>query len=72
MPAFSALRGRPIALLRGGRSDLLTPAAAEEMAHRLTSLELTTVPDVGHAPSLEEPEAAAAIDRLLARVKAAR
>jgi pimeloyl-ACP methyl ester carboxylesterase len=69
-PAFSALRGRPIALLRGARSDLLTAAAAEEMAQRLTSLELTIVPDVGHAPSLEEPESVAAIDRLLERVRA--
>jgi pimeloyl-ACP methyl ester carboxylesterase len=71
-PAFSALRGRPIALLRGARSDLLTAAAADEMAHRLTSLELTIVPDVGHAPSLEEPESAAAIDRLLEQVRAGR
>ncbi len=71
-PAFSALRGRPIALLRGARSDLLTQACADEMASRLTSLELTVVPDVGHAPSLEEPESAAAIDRLLERVRAGR
>jgi pimeloyl-ACP methyl ester carboxylesterase len=71
-PAFSALRGRPIALLRGARSDLLTAAAAEEMARRLTSLELTVVPDVGHAPSLEEPESVAAIDRLLERVRTGR
>jgi pimeloyl-ACP methyl ester carboxylesterase len=68
-PAFSALRGRPIALLRGGRSDLLTQAVAQDMANRLTSLELTIVPDVGHAPALDEPEAVAAIDRLLARVR---
>ena len=71
-PAFSALRGRPIALLRGARSDLLTQAAADEMAHRLTSLELTVVPDVGHAPSLEEPESVGAIDRLLERVRTGR
>jgi pimeloyl-ACP methyl ester carboxylesterase len=71
-PAFSALRGRPIALLRGVRSDLLTQASAEEMAQRLTSLELTVVPDVGHAPSLEEPESVDAIDRLLERVRTGR
>ena len=71
-PAFSALRGRPIALLRGARSDLLTQASAEEMAQRLTSLELTVVPDVGHAPSLEEPESVDAIDRLLERVRTGR
>jgi pimeloyl-ACP methyl ester carboxylesterase len=32
------------------------------------SAELVTVPGVGHAPALDEPESAAAIDRLLARV----
>ena len=32
------------------------------------SAELVTVPDVGHAPALDEPEAAAGIDRLLERV----
>jgi pimeloyl-ACP methyl ester carboxylesterase len=71
-PAFSALRGRPIALLRGARSDLLTQAAAEEMARRLSSLEWAVVPDVGHAPSLEEPESVAVIDRLLERVRTGR
>ena len=30
--------------------------------------ELATIPDVGHAPALDEPESIAAIDRLLARV----
>ncbi|PZP14023.1 MAG: alpha/beta hydrolase, partial [Sphingomonas hengshuiensis] len=32
--------------------------------------ELVTVPRCGHAPTLEEPVAAAAIDRLLARIAA--
>ena len=71
-PAFEALRGRPVALLRGDRSDLLTPALAAEMVRRLPGLELTTVPDVGHAPALDEPESVAAIDRLLQRVIAGR
>jgi pimeloyl-ACP methyl ester carboxylesterase len=71
-PAFSALRGRPLALLRGERSDLLSPKLAEEMVQRLPGLDLTVVPDVGHAPSLDEPESAAAIDRLLDRVRSGR
>jgi len=33
-------------------------------------MELVTVPRVGHAPTLEEPEAVGAIDRLLDRVLA--
>ncbi|WBO22060.1 alpha/beta fold hydrolase [Sphingomonas abietis] len=71
-PAFSALRGRPLALVRGGRSDLLSAKLADEMVSRLPGLDLTTVPDVGHAPTLDEPEAVAAIDRLLDRVRSAR
>jgi pimeloyl-ACP methyl ester carboxylesterase len=31
--------------------------------------ELVTVPDVGHAPSFDEPESIAAVERLLARVE---
>jgi pimeloyl-ACP methyl ester carboxylesterase len=30
--------------------------------------ELVVIPDVGHTPNLEEPEAQAAMDRLLERV----
>lgn len=69
-PAFEALAGRPLTLLRGERSDLLTVATAREMARRVPDLELVTVPRVGHAPTLDEPESLAAIDRLLARILA--
>jgi pimeloyl-ACP methyl ester carboxylesterase len=34
------------------------------------SAELVTVPAIGHAPALDEPESVAAIDRLLAKVRA--
>ncbi len=71
-PAFEALRGRPVALLRGNRSDLLAGTTATEMVKRLPGLDLTTVPDVGHAPALTEPESSAAIDRLLERVMTGR
>jgi pimeloyl-ACP methyl ester carboxylesterase len=56
-------------LLRGDRSDLLSAPTAERMAREVgAGAELVTVPDVGHAPALDEPEAAAGIDRLLERV----
>jgi pimeloyl-ACP methyl ester carboxylesterase len=71
-PAFEALAGRPVAALRGEKSDILSSIRALEMAKRLPGLDLVTVPQVGHAPALDEPEAVAAIDRLLARVLAAR
>ena len=66
MPAFG---GIPTLLLRGARSDLLSADNALRMARDIgESAELVTVPDVGHAPVLDEPESLAAIDRLLDRV----
>jgi pimeloyl-ACP methyl ester carboxylesterase len=68
---YEALAGRPVLILRGGLSDLLSEEVAAEMVERLDGdAELVTVPAVGHTPNLEEPEAQAAMDRLLARVTA--
>jgi len=68
---YEALAGRPLLILRGGLSDLLSQEIAEQMVERLPDdVELVVVPDVGHTPNLEEPEAAAAMDRLLDRVMA--
>jgi pimeloyl-ACP methyl ester carboxylesterase len=69
-PAFRALGETPSLLLRGGLSDLLSEKTAGRMAAELPDLELVTVPRVGHAPTLDEPEAQAAIDRLLERIMA--
>lgn len=66
-PLYHALDHAPLLLVRGERSDVLPQAVAERMTAR-TGAELVTVPNVGHAPTLDEPEAVAAIDRLLARV----
>ncbi len=68
-PAFAALDGRPVTLLRGELSDILSPETLAKMAGMLSDCEAVTVPRVGHAPMLDEPAAVAAIDRLLARVK---
>lgn len=66
---YESLAGRPVLILRGGLSDLLSAEVAKEMAKRLEGdAELVVVPDVGHTPNLEEPEVQAAMDRLLARV----
>lgn len=68
---YEALAGRPLLILRGELSDLLSAEVAEAMVGRLAGdAELVTVPAVGHTPSLEEPEAQAAMDRLLERVMA--
>jgi pimeloyl-ACP methyl ester carboxylesterase len=67
-PMFDALAGRPVLVLRGGLSDILSADTAARMAARGANIELVTLPDVGHAPTLDEPHSVAAIDRLLARV----
>ena len=67
-PAFRALHGIPALLVHGALSDLLSHAAVEKMRADNRDLDVATVPDVGHAPTLEEPEAEAGIDRLLARI----
>lgn len=68
-PVMKAFSGIPTLLLRGERSDLLGAATAQRMAAEIgPGAELVTVPGVGHAPVLDEPESIAAIDRLLVRV----
>jgi len=66
--AWKALAGIPVLIVRGETSDILSAATMARMEAELPDAESVTVPRVGHAPTLEEPEAVAAIDRLLARV----
>lgn len=65
---IDALQGKPLLVVRGERSDILAKPVAAKMAKRVRGAELVTVPRVGHAPTLDEPEAVAGIERLLARV----
>ena len=68
-PWLDHLKGRPVTILRGELSDLLSHATADRMVEVLgDDVELVTIPDVGHAPSFDEPESIAAVERLLARV----
>jgi len=68
-PAFRALNGVPSLVLRGELSDLLSDETVARMVDEVPDMEAVTVPGVGHTPTLEEPEAVAAIDRLLARIR---
>jgi pimeloyl-ACP methyl ester carboxylesterase len=68
-PAFDSLKAVPMALVRGERSDILSDATARAMVKRHRGLDYVTVPRTGHAPTLTEPVAAAAIDRMLAKIK---
>jgi pimeloyl-ACP methyl ester carboxylesterase len=69
-PAFDAMAGMPLTLVRGALSDLLSAQTAAAMKAKVPTMDVVEIPRVGHAPTLEEPDAAAAIDRLLARVAA--
>lgn len=67
-PIFSALAERPLVILRGENSDILSASTAARMKEVASDAELVTLPGIGHAPTLDEPESLAAIDRLLQRI----
>lgn len=67
-PMYEALDGCPVTILRGELSDLLSAEVAIRMKSAIDDVELITVPRVGHAPSFDEPESLAGLDRLLGRV----
>ena len=60
--------GRPVLLLRGALSDLLTADDAARMVVDHAQVRLCEVSNVGHAPMLDEPDALAAIGQFLDEV----
>ena len=64
-PLFATLAQKPLLVVRGELSDLLSADAAKEMQAAAPNAKFVTVPGVGHAPELDEPEAVAAIDAFL-------
>jgi pimeloyl-ACP methyl ester carboxylesterase len=64
-PLFAALATKPLLVIRGEHSDLLSAEAAQDMQRAAPAAKFVTVPGVGHAPDLSEPEAIAAIDAFL-------
>lgn len=71
-PVVESLKDRPVLIVRGERSDMLSAATAQRMQQELPQADLVTVAATGHAPLLTEANVVAAIDRLLARVPGAR
>ena len=65
---FGKLKKRPLLVIRGERSDILMPDIAARMVKRHKAAELITVPGIGHAPLLNEPNALHAIDAFLAKL----
>lgn len=66
---FAALGGMPSLVVRGANSDILSAETMGRMQAALPEMESLTVSNVGHAPTLDEPEAQSAIDGLLRRVE---
>ena len=60
----------PLLLIRGETSDILSEKTAAKMIKRHPDAQLVTVPRVGHAPILDEPEAVQGIRNFLANVEA--
>ncbi len=71
-PAFRALAGMPSLVVHGELSDVLSAESVAKMTAELPEMTSVTVPRVGHAPTLDEPEAQKAIDALLKRVTGAK
>lgn len=65
---FDALADVPALLLRGALSDLLSAETAQKMEVRLPKLDLVTIADRGHVPTLEEVDALSAIEAFVAEV----
>lgn len=68
-PVFARLHSIPMLVIHGALSDLLTVSTLERMQREKRDLERLTVGNRGHVPLLDEPEALAAIDRFLARLR---
>ncbi len=65
-PVFEALSALPVLVLRGEHSDILSAAGLAAMCARKPDLVVAEIAHRGHAPTLDEPDARAAIDAFLA------
>lgn len=70
-PLFTALAQKPLLLIRGANSELLTAETAEKMRAVAPHMKFALVEGVGHAPELNEPEAMEAIEEFLASLERA-
>ena len=66
---FGAAKKAPLLIVRGEISDILSAETAEKMTKRHPDASLATVPGVGHAPILDEPQAVSALTAFLNRLE---
>jgi pimeloyl-ACP methyl ester carboxylesterase len=69
MPFFETLAKVPVLTIRGQTSDILSPEGVNAMRHAKPDMAFVEVPDTGHAPTLEEPQAWTAIANFLSKVE---
>ncbi|WP_228244326.1 alpha/beta fold hydrolase [Porphyrobacter sp. GA68] len=67
-PGFDALAQRPLMLIRGELSNLLSQATFAEMRARAPQAAVVSVPEIGHAPTLDEPCVRSALGEFMARL----
>jgi pimeloyl-ACP methyl ester carboxylesterase len=65
---FAALKPKPTLVIRGALSDILAPEGVAVMREIKPDLDVVEIPGVGHAPTLDEPQARDAIAAFLSRV----
>jgi len=60
-PLFDALASVPMLIVRGAHSDILSSPCVAEMLRRKPGARAVEIPNRGHAPALDEPQAVTAI-----------
>ena len=68
-PFFDAIAGLPVACIRGAYSQLFTQATLDKMAERRPDMVTAVVPDRGHVPFLDEPEAVDALRKWVEQMR---
>ncbi len=66
---FDALAGKPLCLIRGANSNLLSAETARKMQDRRPDMIRAEVPDRGHVPFLDEPLAVTAIRKWMEQMR---
>jgi len=64
-PAFDALAGKPLGLVRGAGSNILSAGTAAKMRARRPDMAYACIADRGHVPFLDEPPAVEVIAAVL-------
>ncbi|CAN5391190.1 alpha/beta hydrolase [soil metagenome] len=67
-PVLDGMKAVPTLVLHGELSDVLSEATAQAMVARMPNARYVNVPGVGHAPTLDEPTADAAIQAFVSKL----